>query len=95
MKPDQCNKAQLSPTTAEYQPADTNAGNPSTNHSHSIWVQPIIDVVPQEARSKLDCLILSVDMKGVETSERNLDTTSGRKATVSGMTTTLHAKWCA
>jgi hypothetical protein len=95
MKPDQCSKTQLSPTTAEYQPADTNARNPSTNHSHSIWVQPIINVVPQEARSKFDRHIFSVDIEGIETSERNLDTTSGRKATVSGMTTTLHAKWCA
>jgi hypothetical protein len=95
MKLDQCSKKQLSPTTAEYQPADTNSRNPSTNHSHSIWVQPIINVVPQKARSKFYRLFFSVDIEGIETSKRNLDATSRRKATVSGMTTTLHAKWCA
>ena len=83
------------PTTAEYQPTNTNSRNPSTNHSYSIRGQLIINVVPQETRPKIERLRVSIDIEGIETSERNLDAASGGKATICGMATTLHAKWCA
>ena len=90
-----CSEKQSSPTTAKHQPTNTNSRNPSTDHRHSKWIQLFINDVPREARPKFYGLGSSVDLEGIETDERNLDTGSGGKATVRAMTTTLHAKWCA
>ena len=90
-----CSEKQSSPTTAEYEPTNTNSRDPSAYHRHSMRVQPCINVVPCEAWPKFDGLGFSIDCECIETSERNLDTGSGGKATVCGMSTTLYAEWCA
>ena len=88
-------KKQASLTTTEYQPTNTNSGNPSTNHHHSIRAQSFINVVPCEARPKIDSLGFSVDLESIEAGERNLDAASGGKSTICGMASTLHGKWYA